>query len=112
MSKFTQKEILRFAKFTAFLLVVSVVLSLLYTLDWFSETVFLFLTEALGFLFYIFMGFMLTNLLKKRVLLVGIAISAILIALSFLLPYTLTNSILLAAKNFAFLATILLFKRK
>ena len=110
MKKNIQKDITLITSILALLLLVSLLISLLYTLDWVSPAIFSILCEGLGFIFYIIMGMVICRFIKKRALIYGMIISAILIGISFFFAFSIQSFIVLVAKQLAFLATILLFK--
>ena len=52
MKKTYQKDITLFVSILSLLLIVSLIIALLYTLDWITPGFFLFVSEGLGFIFY------------------------------------------------------------
>lgn len=113
MKKTVSKDILLIPKAAAALILVSVVIAFLYTMDWVGTHLFLFLSQLLGYVLYAGAALFLCRFVSKRIVIIALIVAVMMILLYLLThPLTLTSFLLFLGKIGLFLVIIILFKNK
>lgn len=101
-----------FIQKTAFLLLVSLLLALLYNFDLINTSFFFVFCQINGFIFYGILALFFCKLIKRKVMLYALFFSFLIILLFFLYqPFVLSKMILFLSKIIFFLVLILFLKK-
>lgn len=113
MKKNISKELTLIPSILATLLIVSVLISFLYMMDWIGTSLFTILCEGLGFLFYGALGIIFCRIIPKRVMIPALIFAVVMIiAYFFTQGFELLSFFIFIAKLLVFLGTVVLFKKK